>query len=55
MKDKILVADSCSGSINLLKYLQKWANNYQIIYLSDYEKNPFGLKKQKEIINIVKS
>ena len=55
MKNTILVADSCSGSINLIKYIQKWADNYQIIYLADYEKNPFGLKKQKEITNIVKS
>lgn len=54
-RDTILIADSCSGALSLLKHFEKWAGDFQIAYLADYEKNPFGLKNQAEIIEIVKS
>ena len=51
----ILMTDSCSGGLSVLKYIKRWSNDYKIIYVADYEKNPFGLKNHVEIVNIVKS
>jgi glutamate racemase len=54
-KKTILMLDSCSGGLSVLKYTEKWSGNYRIVYVADYEKNPFGLKSQNEIVSIVKS
>lgn len=51
----IIMADSCSGGISVLKYINTWAGDYNVEYLADYEKNPFGLKSSIEIENIVES
>lgn len=56
MKSKrILIADSCTGGLSILELISKWAGNNELLYLADYEKNPFGLKEKKEIVDIVES
>jgi len=51
----IVIADSCSGGIGVMKYINTWAGDYRVEYLADYEKNPLGLKDSNEIESIVKS
>ena len=51
----ILMADSCSGGIGVLKYVSAWAGRYNVEYLADYEYNPLGIKSQHEIGRIVSS
>lgn len=55
IKKSIIMADSCSGGFSVLKYIDSWAGNYNVEYLADYEKNPFGLKSEPEIEDIVSS
>lgn len=50
-----MIADSCSGGLSVLKYIEKWSGNYKIVYLADYEMNPFGIKSKDEIVSIVRS
>jgi len=52
-KNKILVADSCAGGVAVLKHLVESFPNAIFTFLADGEKNPFGVKSEKEIINIV--
>lgn len=50
---KILVADSCAGGIAVLKHLAKCFPKTSFTFLADGQKNPFGIKSKKEIIDIV--
>lgn len=50
---KILVADSCAGGIAVLKHLAKYFPKTSFTFLADGQKNPFGIKSKKEIIDIV--
>jgi len=54
-KKVIIIADSGAGGISVLKYINNWAGHYNIEYLADYRKHPFGLKNRNEIQSIVKS
>ncbi|KPJ56538.1 hypothetical protein AMJ49_04655, partial [Parcubacteria bacterium DG_74_2] len=54
-KGTILIADSCAGGLEILKYFLEWAGDYKIYYLADGEKNPFGQKTKKEVKDIVYS
>ena len=49
----ILVADSCAGGFAVLRNLLECTENDHFVYLCDGGKNPFGLKSQKEIQDIV--
>lgn len=49
----IIVADSCAGGFAVLRNLLECAENNHFIYLCDGGKNPFGLKNQDEIQDIV--
>ena len=51
----IVIADSCVGGIEVLKHLLQWAANYDIVFLADYEFNPFGLKTHSQVRNVVRS
>ena len=55
MKGKIFLADSCAGGLGILKFFLKWAGKYDVYYLADGEKNPFGLRSKQEIYKIVES
>jgi len=55
MKPSILIADSCAGGLAVLKPFLEWAGDYNLIYLADGEKNPFGKKTKEEVSQIVKS
>lgn len=52
-KGTILIADSCAGGLGVLKYFLNWAGEYELCYLADGKRNPFGLKTKKEIRKIV--
>ena len=49
----ILVADSCAGGCAVLRNLIHSVRGGRFVYLCDGEMNPFGLKTQTEIQNIV--
>lgn len=51
---RVLVADSCACGLGVLAELLKHPGLPSAIFLADGEKNPFGLKTQIEIRNIVK-
>lgn len=53
MEETILIADSCAGGLSILKDFLEWSGNYNVIYLADGEKNPFGKKSEEEIKEIV--
>jgi glutamate racemase len=53
MRPTILIADSCAGGLTVLKPFLDWAGDYDLIYLADGEKNPFGKKTKRQIISIV--
>ena len=55
MKGKIFLADSCAGGLGVLKFFLGWAGKYEVYYIADGEKNPFGLKSKQEIYKIVES
>jgi len=55
MEKKIFLADSCAGGLGVLKFFLKWAGKYDVFYLADGERNPFGLKPKQEIYKIVES
>lgn len=50
---KILVADSCAGGIAVLKHLVTYFPKATFTFLADGQKNPFGIKSKKEIIDII--
>lgn len=50
---RILVADSCAGGIAVLKHLTTCFPKASFTFLADGQKNPFGIKSKKEIIDIV--
>ncbi len=47
----MLIADSCFCWLSLLSYLPKYDG--EITYVWDYEKNPFWLRPQHEVVHIV--
>lgn len=51
----ILIGDSCIGGIGILEKIRRWAGGYRILYIADYEKNPFGLRSTDDIAGIVRS
>lgn len=55
MKNKgtILIADSCFGGLSVIKYFQPWSSLFDIYFLADGEKNPFGVKSKEEVKAIV--
>jgi len=55
MEKDIFLADSCAGGISVLKFFLNWCGDYNVHYLADGEKNPFGLKSKQEIFKIVES
>ena len=52
-KGTILIADSCAGGLDVMRYFLDWAGEYELCYLADGERNPFGLKNKSEIREIV--
>ena len=50
---KIFVADSCAGGIAVLKHVMNSSPNSKFSFLADGEKNPFGVKSNDEINEIV--
>lgn len=50
---RILVADSCAGGITVLKHLTTYFPKAFFTFLADGQKNPFGIKSKKEIIDII--
>ncbi len=54
-KKEIFFFDSCAGGFGVMKPFLKWAGNYNITFVADYKKNPFGIKSEKNISSIVTS
>lgn len=52
-KKVILIADSCAGGIAVLRNILVDDDDCHFVYLCDGGKNPFGLKSQIELQNIV--
>ncbi|MEK7198197.1 MAG: aspartate/glutamate racemase family protein [Patescibacteria group bacterium] len=52
-RETILVADSCAGGLDVLRYFLAWAGEYELLYLADGKRNPFGLKTKEEIKEII--
>ena len=52
-KKTILIADSCAGGLDVLRYFLDWAGEYELCYIADGKEKPFGLKTEEEIKKIV--
>lgn len=52
-KGKILIFDSCAGGFGVMNSMLSWAGDYEIIFIADYEMNPFGVRPKSEISDIV--
>lgn len=48
-KGTILIADSCAGGLDVLRYFLDWAGEYELCFLADGKRNPLGLKNKAEI------
>lgn len=54
-KGKIIIFDSCSGGFGVLNHFLKWAGDYELIFVADYERNSFGIQTKEEICGIIES
>lgn len=52
-KGDIFLFDSCAGGFGVMNHFMKWAGDYNITFVADYEKIPFGVQSKEDISKIV--